>query len=60
MKTKKGKAIGDIASLRDLVTKEVKLEGPEATAGNKGNKSSAGGGKLKKDGNRRKRNKGRS
>jgi len=60
--SEKGKAVGCIAELRDKVSKEVKLEEPPSDGhGPKGNPSSAGQNhKSKKDGDRRKRNKGRS
>lgn len=64
MKDKAGKAIGDVACLRDEIAKEICLHEPDADGkGPKGNPSAAGqnsGSKSKKDGNRRKRNKGRS
>ncbi len=66
MKNKGNVAVGEVACLREQVVKEPHLgEPPEKGQEPEGNKSSAGGGpgqssKSKKDGNRRKRNKGRS
>ena len=66
MKNKGNVAVGEVACLREQVVKELKVGEPPAKGEEpKGGKSAAGGpgpegSQSKKDGNRRKRNKGRS
>lgn len=57
---KKGKAVGEVASLREHVICAPCIEEPPSKGNQpKGNPSSAGGPKPKRDGNRNVRNKGR-